>query len=164
MGDDLEVVETTRDHAIATWRTVTFYVWRAGATTRGAGLFRDTVGRIRAARPGGPGVLLGVVEAGTPPPDGPTRQALADGLSRGSGYVQASALVFEGDGFQASMARAVATGLALIARPAFPHQVFASVDAGSDWLEGRVRVGAAPAYAGKDLRSMLRAVRDAPFV
>ncbi len=58
-------------------------------------------------------------------------------LKSGNGHVRASALVFEGEGFSASMVRAVATGLALLARTSFPHHVFADVTAAADWLARR---------------------------
>lgn len=161
MGD-LEILESTDDHAIAKWRSVGLYVWRGTTTVRAARELARTIGLAREADPRGPGVLLGVVEAGTPPPSSEARAALAESLESGAGYVRASALVFEGEGFQASMVRAVATGLALLARTDFPHQVFADVASASDWLERRTRAVGAPRYQAAELQAALRELRSAP--
>lgn len=160
--DRLEVIEATRDHAIGQWRGVALYVWRGATTVRAAGLLERVFDRVRELVPDGPGVVLGVVEAGAPPPPAEARTALAHTLGRGHGYVVASALIFEGDGFSASMVRAVATGLAMLARPGYPHQVFAEVGAGTAWLERELKRAGKPRYSAGELASVLHELRTAP--
>lgn len=111
-----------------------------------------------------PGVMLGVVEARTPPPDGETRKALAAALESGAGFVQASALAFEGEGFQAAMVRMVAAGLAMIARPPFPHQVFADVSSGAAWLEQRIEAVQPGACSAAALVEHMAALRRADHI
>jgi hypothetical protein len=52
------------------------------------------------------------------------RAALTDLLARGRGSIRCSSIVFGGTGFRASAVRAIVTGIAWLARPGFPHQVF----------------------------------------
>src|SRR5688500_11290916 len=122
-GAALDVIEIAPEHAIGRWQSVMLYVWRGKTTLHGAELAERSLRKTRMVEPNGPGVLFGVVEAGTPPPEAEVRKVLAAILAAGSGYIRASALVFEGAGFQASMVRGVATALALIARPSYPHKV-----------------------------------------
>lgn len=158
---ELEILESTPDHAIGRWRSAGLYVWRGVTTVHGASVLQRAVARMREGDPTGPGVLLGVVEAGTPPPAADVRRALADFLAGAGGYVRVSALAFEGTGFQASMVRAVATGLALLGRPDYPHQVFASVEEGARWIERTLRLAGTPRYQAPELAAAIAQLRSA---
>src|SRR5262249_33324306 len=68
--------------------------------------------------------LLTIVEARTPMPNAQARDALAAFLKEASGYIRASAVIFEGNSFRASAVRGVATGLTLLAKQPFPHKFF----------------------------------------
>lgn len=161
MPGGLQVVESTPDHAIAVWQNVLLYIWRRAATAAAAGKMQETIARMRRAEPGAAGVLLGVVEAGVPPPDAEAKAVLAETLKSGNGYLRASALVFEGQGFSASMVRAVATGLALLARTSFPHHVFADVTAGAAWLARHQPDAPALRFGASELAAALGELRDA---
>lgn len=50
---DLEVVESTVDHAIARYRSVVLYIWRGVTSVRAAGLLRQTMDRTRQLEAGG---------------------------------------------------------------------------------------------------------------
>mgnify|MGYP000374441796 CR=1 FL=1 len=96
-----------------------------------------------------------------PPPDAEARDALAEVLGGGAGFVDSSALVCEGSGFRASMVRGIATGLTLIARPPFPHKVFPDVAAAAGWLEARTRRPGSVPHRALDIVSQVAALRTA---
>jgi hypothetical protein len=79
--------------------------------------------------------LLTVVQASAPPPDPTQRQAIADVLRGASDYVKSSAVVIEGDGFRSAFVRGVVTGLTLLARQKFPHQVRSMTNAAATFVE-----------------------------
>jgi hypothetical protein len=154
---NLRVLEVSRDHAFGALPGVVFYVWRGATTVAAARGIMTHVARIHAEHPTIPCVLMGVVEAGTPPPDSDARKALGESMQKGSAHLRASALAFEGEGFQASMVRAVATGLSLLARTSYPHQVFAGVDQAAGWLSQQV-----PEHDAATLIAGLQQLRSAP--
>lgn len=155
------MTQSTPDHAFGYVPGAVLYVWRGVITVEAVRSLAETMEVARGDSDGIPGLLLGVVEAGTPPPASDVRKAMAELLREGKGFVQASALAFEGEGFAASMVRAVATGLALLARQPFPHQVFATVSSAVESLEGSVAEGSAGTRARPILAAM-DALRDAP--
>lgn len=155
----LEIAETTPDHALGRCGGAVLYVWRGATTVPAARRLRRLVDEARAV--GEPGVLLGVVCEGASPPDSDARAALADVLAGGAGFVHSSALVCEGTGFRASMVRAVATGLNLLARPPFPHRVLGSVPTAAEWLERRGRAAGCALYRAEDIVAQVAALRAA---
>lgn len=155
---DLRVLECSREHAFGAMPGVMFYVWRGVTTVAAARGIGTHIARIHADHAKRPCVLLGVVEAGTPPPEAEARKVLTESMKAGGAYLQASALAFEGEGFQASMVRAVATGLALLARTPYPHQVFASVPLAAQWLSS-----VAPEHSVASLIDGLGQLRAAPL-
>jgi hypothetical protein len=52
--------------------------------------------------------------------------------------VACSGIVFEGTGFKMAAVRAIVTGLTMLARPEFPHLVFADVQEASKWMCARL--------------------------
>lgn len=159
--DMLHIVQATSQHAIGHVSEVALYVWRSTTTLAAARALEQTV-RIVGTRAKGGGVLLGVVAAGVPPPEANVRKALADSLAAGAGFVRASALVFEGEGFRASMVRAVATGLSMLARLPYPHESFPSVTAAAKWLERHHDDSGAVICSAAALEAHMHALRTAP--
>ncbi|MBK9264645.1 MAG: hypothetical protein IPM54_33275 [Polyangiaceae bacterium] len=159
--DQLYIVRAQLLHAIGYVPGAVFYVWRGTTTVDAARALEQTV-RIAAARSDGAGVLLGVVDTGAPPPEPDVRKALADSLAAGAGFVRASALVFEGEGFRASMVRAVATGLSMLARLPYPHESFSSVSAAAKWLERFHDDSGAVICSAAALEAHMHALRTAP--
>lgn len=163
MSHALEVVEATPDHALGRVGGAVLYIWRGVTTVRAANRLRQLSSEARADAGDDEGILLGVVTEGAPPPEADARGALAEVLSSGAGYFQVSALVCEGAGFHGSMVRAVATGLNLLARPPFPHRVFATVPSATEWLDERARAAGLTRYRASDVASQMEALRAAPM-
>jgi eukaryotic-like serine/threonine-protein kinase len=78
--------------------------------------------------------LLQVIGERAIPPDGEARAALAAMLKDNEARIVASAVVFEGSGFRASVIRSIVVGISMLTRPKCPHTVFASVSEGITWL------------------------------
>jgi len=153
---ELRRLSVNDQHAIGYAPGVAMYVWRGQTSMEGA---RSTAAAMRATRevtPDERGVLLGLVEAGAPAPASDVRKALADAMREADGFVRASALIFEGQGFQASIVRMVATGLALIARPSFPHHVFGELAEAIAWLQPRCE----PPSTAANLQAMITELRE----
>ncbi|GAB5545883.1 MAG: hypothetical protein SangKO_056430 [Sandaracinaceae bacterium] len=157
----LEIAETTPDHALGRCGGAVLYVWRDATTVRAARRLRQLIAEARGHAADGAGVLLGVVAEAAPPPGADARAALAEVLSGAAGFAHSSALVCEGSGFRASMVRGIVTGLNLIARPPFPHQVSANVPAAAQWLEARTRGLGLHAYRAEAIVSQVAALRAA---
>lgn len=82
--------------------------------------------------------LLQVIGDRATPPDAATRAALAEMLKENEARLVASAVVFEGTGFRASVIRSIVIGISMLSRPKCPHTVFASVPEGVAWLSGHL--------------------------
>ncbi|HEY0469499.1 MAG TPA: hypothetical protein VGC79_35160 [Polyangiaceae bacterium] len=109
---------------VALWRTET----RAEAVAELATLLA-----AHAAEFGSVG-LLQVIGDLALPPDAAARTALANMLKVNETRIAASAVVYEGAGFRASVIRSVVIGISMLSRPKCPHTVFASTKAGIEWL------------------------------
>ncbi len=160
--DELCIEATTPVFAIGWAPSVMLYVWREATTLEAARAAMATLQRAREASRSGRGVLLGIVEARTPPPDVAVRREIAEGLARHGDFVVASALVFEGHGFEASMVRMVATGLSMFARFPFPHHVFESLGDGVRWLE-RASARESEPFEAQRLEALVTRLRNAPL-
>ncbi len=79
------------------------------------------------------GGLVTIVEADAEMPSTAARSAVADLLRRAT-YVRRSALIQEGSGFRAAAVRGVVTGMTLLAKQSFPHQVFDSTRSAIPWM------------------------------
>ncbi len=121
------LVTATADFALAHFHAIFVVIWRMRTTEDGAYVVRTECERFAQTQPDGI-ALITIVEAGTPMPPAPARDAIAQFLRSGSSYIKASAVLFEGNSFRASAVRSVATGLTLLAKQAFPHKFF--VDSG----------------------------------
>jgi hypothetical protein len=78
--------------------------------------------------------LLQVVLHGSKGPDQEAREALVEMLRGGKGVIAASAVVYPGQGFLMAAARAFVSGVAMLARPGFPHMVFPTRGEAAEWL------------------------------
>jgi hypothetical protein len=113
---------------IVTWLNVCVVVWRDQTRVEDVRLVSDTLRRLSQEHGEGDGVgLVQYIddrsESLSLTPE--ARAALAELLRKGRPYIKCSSLVFTGEGFRASAVRAIVTGIAWLARPGFPHQVFA---------------------------------------
>jgi hypothetical protein len=125
-------VDLDLNHVAAVWRNM-FVVYWLGETNPGA-VARVTQHLQRLAAQFGTGIgLMQVVGATTGPPSSEAREALAKMLKGGSAYIVCSSLVVPGVGFRMAAARALATGLIMLARPSFPHEVYSTVEEAAIW-------------------------------
>ena len=72
----------------------------------------------------------------------------------------ASAVVFEGTGFRASVIRSVVIGISMLSRPKCPHMVFASTSAGIDWLSQQLNANAGLRHSAASMRLAVDQLRQ----
>lgn len=161
---ELQIAESTPDHALGSFRTACLFVWRKKTTARAV----EALGELCAKHiegAGRPGVLLGLVEPTSAPHEAEAKAAVAAMMrnDRG-GRLVGSALVFEGQGFGAATVRFMATGLAMLARPAYPHRTFSSPADGARFLCEKLALagGATAPFTEAELAAALSALRAAP--
>ena len=104
--------------------------------------------------------LIQVIGDHATPPDSDTRAALAAMLKANETRIIASAVVFEGSGFRASVIRSVVVGISLLSRPKCPHTVFASTADGLAWLSGHMKSSNAPHYSPERVRLAIDDLRQ----
>jgi len=68
------------------------------------------------------------------PPPSEAREAVAIFLRSAAGKVRMSAVMHEGFGFRAAAVRSVVTGLSMLVRLPYPHEIFATVEQAANWL------------------------------
>lgn len=158
----LRIVAATPEYALGWAPSVMLYVWRAETTIEAAQASTAAIRSAREASDCGRGLLLGIVEEGTPPPGAAVRREIARSMVDNSDFVIASALVFEGGGFQGAMVRMVAAGLSMITRLPFPHHVFECVRDAAHWLESASESEPEPVVAAR-LEALITDVRGAPM-
>jgi hypothetical protein len=133
LASDLVVLAIDSDHAIARSGNLLVVLWiretRPDAVQRVAGLVRSTH-EERSEQLG----LLQVALPGAANPEQPAREALIQLVRSSKGALAASAVVYPGEGFIMAAARAFVSGIAMLARPGFPHLVFPTRVEASDWL------------------------------
>jgi hypothetical protein len=126
------------DYCIATWYNMFVVIFRKETRMDVVQALPAHLKPFAAAHPHGIG-LLTIIEQHAPAPPSEVRAAVARFLSNCAGTVKASAVAFEGTGFRAAMVRGVVTGVNLLARLPYPHQVFATVPDGANWLSRTAR-------------------------
>ncbi len=104
--------------------------------------------------------LLQVIGDQATPPDGPTRSALAAMLKNNETRIVASAVVFEGAGFRASVIRSIVIGISMLSRPKCPHMVFASTSAGIAWLSARLKASACTPHSVDSMQLAIDRLRQ----
>lgn len=110
----------------ATWNNVAIVIWRGEDT-----LARDVIaaGQMleRASAVHKKLGFVQVIEPQCKSLDSDARAALGRLLANGTSYIGCSVVIFLAGGFRAASVRAIATGLAMLARHKFPHVVCSSV-------------------------------------
>jgi len=125
-ADTLRIENDVDDCIRATWCNVGIAVWRVYTLVPDIDAVGSMLTRLAAEHPQGVG-LVQVVEIGAIVPTADARVALARMLREGSGFIRCAALVYLGTGFGAAVVRGVVTGLSLLSRHEFPHEVKESV-------------------------------------
>jgi hypothetical protein len=108
-------------------------VWKRDTTAEGVEALAQTYREHAARYPSGV-YLLTIVERDAPMPPTEQREAVAVFLRSGSGRTRMSAVVIEGTGFRAAAVRSVVTGLAMLVRLPYPHEIFGSLEQAAKWL------------------------------
>src|SRR5689334_5080604 len=128
----IEVLEVLEAHAFATWRNMLILVWRHRTEATAVRRARGHLIELTKRYPYG----IGLMQVATPeaePPDADARGAITDMLAAGRGGVVCSSVIYGGTGFWMASVRALVASVAMLARPGFPHQVFATVEEAADW-------------------------------
>lgn len=121
------------NYCFAEWRSVYIDIWRQHTLLDGVRVFgKQLADFAREHREGF--ALLTIVEADAAVPDSTSREAVAALMRTHGKAIKSSALVFEGSGFRAAAIRGVVTGMAMLARPSFPHRVFPDTRSSARWL------------------------------
>jgi len=128
----VKVLEIDAHHAVGIYDNFMVVTWRGETTVAAVERAEKQLVRLMRAYPDGI-ALMQVAEQGAPPPDGASRNAVAKMLHSGSGQIQSSSLVCPGTGFAMAAGRAFVTGLSMMMRVGFPHQVFATLEDAAAW-------------------------------
>lgn len=140
MGDGMaeqglvELVYSNADLAVGTSGNLFFVVWKKETNTEGMNALRARFDAFSASRGKEVG-LITVVAASAPMPEPGPKQALATWMSDVSPKIVVSTLLVEGTGFAAASARFVVTSLTMLAKQAFPHRVFGSIEDAAVWFD-----------------------------
>jgi hypothetical protein len=102
--------------------------------------------------------LLQVILHAAKPPDQETREALIELVRGGRDVLAASAVVYPGDGFIMAAARAFVSGIAMLARPGFPHMVFPSRTEAADWIARLLPAGRGQLRSGAEVSMVIDAL------
>jgi hypothetical protein len=129
------VLAACHDYAFGSWAHVFVNIWRHETTLGAANTVRAACERFGAEHPRGV-LLLTIIQDKAPAPTPVARNAIADWLKNGH-YIRASAVVMEGQSFRAAFVRSIVTGLTLLARQPFPHQVRTLVGETRCYLKSR---------------------------
>lgn len=115
-------------------------VWKQPPSLAGVTDCRRLFQQVRTKRPGDKFGYLAIVEsrAGTNMP-ADVRDALTLLLREYQGAIAASAIVFEGTGFRASIVRSVVSAINLATRLEFSSTVESDLTVGASWLMDRVK-------------------------
>jgi hypothetical protein len=144
-------------HGLGVWRDVVVFVWRKGidraAAERYVGLLAQTAAKSSAGVTG-----INLIEPAATLPDDDLRKLIALGTAKAA-KILCGATVAEGEGFRASVVRAVTTGIAMLTRKSFPLKTFSRVPEAAGWVvENRQRAGAL-AMTPEELAAAIEAVR-----
>lgn len=152
------LVRARVNHALAHFDDLFVIMWRVLTTVEGARELQTECERFASTHPDGIGLIV-IIDVRAPLPSKPAREAVAEFMKRGSSYIKASAVVFEGNSLQSSAVRSVATGLALVARQAYPQKFFSDVHQAMAYLEKSLRPHM-PGPNADEMLSSLTSVRD----
>ncbi len=123
---------------IGTFENVGVAIWKTATSLELVGLLGVTLRRLSRDYDRGIG-LIQVVDQAHPPIGSDVRTELHKMLIGASAYVRCSTVVYEGHGFRAAAVRGIVTGLSMLARLPFPHNVFAAVPIAVEWQIAHLR-------------------------
>ena len=115
------------------WNNLFIGIWRGPASVVAANEWGRQYEHMEARYPAG-FMSLGIVEAQTPIPDGPTRKALSAAMDRAGGAIRAMAGIQEASGFTGAAIRSILLALSNMSSGPFPRRMFGSCTEASSWL------------------------------
>ncbi len=120
-------------------------IWRGSVTQASFARQKDGLAHVVKAHPDGAAFMC-VIEPTSSPPDDELRRASTRMLAEHGELLRCVAIVIEGDGFRAAIARSVIVGMSLFYPRRQPASTFPNVGAGLTWVHQHVpiatRVGA----------------------
>lgn len=154
---DVTLIASDDDHAIGRCGNLLVVLWIRETRPEAVRRVGDALRSLSRER----GELVGLMQVALPGAKGPesdARDALIELVRGGKGVIAVSAVVYPGEGFLMAAARAFVSGVAMLARPGFPHMVFPSRGEASDWLARLL-----PKSGGRfwTSREVLAAIEDA---
>ena len=155
---EVRILRSDASHGIACVGRTLIVLWqtetRSGAVAELATLLAGF------AAESGSVALLQVIGDQAIPPEGPVRAALAAMLKDNETRIIASAVVFEGVGFRASVIRSIVVGISMLSRPKCPHTVFASSAAGIEWLNAQLKASGSPGQSASSMQLAIEQLRQ----
>jgi hypothetical protein len=163
MSEPALLLTVDDNHAVATWRRVFVHIWQMHATVAAARGSAVHLQRFAGRTPGAIGMMT-IIKEHAPPPSPEVSREVATILRTAPG-VRASVVAFEGNGFRAAIVRSVITGLAILARPPYPHFVTGTLSESSTWLiDALDTAGVEPFARADELRAAIEALqRELPW-
>jgi hypothetical protein len=117
MVRDLKIRILDEAHCIATWRQTILTIWRGAVTLPAAKQQSEICRTLYTDR--NANTLLAVIEATSPPPEGPVRRELANWSSELAVNLKSVVAVAEGGNMRSAIVRSVGLALSIM----FPHKV-----------------------------------------
>lgn len=110
-------------------------IWHTEATLEGAEAIERIFGKLRGQNfAEGLGFLTIIESKADIRAPAAARQAVAQILRDYGGDIRAAAIVYEADGFKATIVRSAITAINLASRSRFPNRVFSNTRQALDWL------------------------------
>ncbi len=119
--------------ATAHWNDLFIGIWRGPTSVVAANEWGRQYENMAARHPAG-FVAIGIVEAQTPIPDGPTRKAISAAMDRAEGTIRAMAGVQEANGFTGAALRSILLALSNMSHGPYPRRMFGGCGEAAVWL------------------------------
>ena len=127
---------TANGYKISTLANVIVLIWTGAPSVDGVKTCTSAFTTLRREDPKSKVGLLSIIEqeAGHGTMDASVRNELSRMLKDNEKAIQAAAVVFEAQGFKATVVRSVVTAIQMASRVSFPSSVFQDRFAGAKWL------------------------------
>jgi hypothetical protein len=129
---EVKILEIDAHHARGVAGNMLFLVWRYETQAAAYIRARATLAELGALHSRGVGVMQ-VIEPTAVPPDAAARAEFPKMLDLADQFVKHFSIVHEGTGFKAAAVRTITSGVYLLSRRKFPHEVFSSLDVAAQW-------------------------------
>jgi hypothetical protein len=132
---NVQTIESTTDHVLATWENIGIIVWRKESTVRAVKLCIDVL-KEHQMQVDTDLLMVTVIESDAILPELSVRLAIMESLRQAQGVVCRSGVFVAGDGFKAVSKRAVISGILVFTKLNHPHKVFGNLGSLSKFLIG----------------------------